>query len=289
VKHTHIHGKARLNRRAFLLLLIPFVLVSCRSYLIFDPADSIRGEVNAKGWRETFFASPTVGGLVGFYRPLASPSPILHVYIEGDGFAWKNISTPSKDPTPLNPVGLHLAFNDRQPTVLYLARPCQYQRTPPWTGCQTRYWTSDRFAPEIVEAMTKAIDKYKFAIGANRIRLFGYSGGGSIAALVAARRQDVALLVTISSPLDHVAWTRHHEITPLSGSLNPKDVAARLHALPQIHFIGEDDSTVPSLVAESFLRSFPKAAPTKINRVPDYGHKCCWARNWGRHLREIGL
>jgi pimeloyl-ACP methyl ester carboxylesterase len=137
--------------------------------------------------------------------------------------------------------------------------------------------------------MSKAIESYKDTIGAQRVRLFGYSGGGAIASLVASRRSDVVHLVTIAAPLDHVVWTRHHKITALSGSLNPKDFADQLFTLPQTHFIGEDDTIVPSSIALSFLRNFPDGAPAKILQIPNYGHKCCWEENWERRLRDINL
>ena len=100
--------KVRYFYRAFLLIGALIFLQACQGYLLFDPANAVRDEVQAKGWDETFFAFTKIGGLVGFYRPLSMGSAVLHVYIEGDGFAWKNSTTPSSDPTPLTAVALIL-------------------------------------------------------------------------------------------------------------------------------------------------------------------------------------
>jgi hypothetical protein len=50
------------------------------------------------------------------------------IYVEGDGLAWLGRRTPSLDPTPVNPVALHLASRDKGPNVIYLSRPCHYTK-----------------------------------------------------------------------------------------------------------------------------------------------------------------
>jgi esterase/lipase len=49
--------------------------------------------------------------------------------------------------------------------------------------------------------MDAAVTALKRASGASRLRLVGYSGGGVMAMLLAARRDDVAQVVTIAAPL----------------------------------------------------------------------------------------
>ena len=58
---------------------------------------------------------------------------------------------------------------------------------------------------------------------------------GTIAALLAARRGDVARLVTVASNLDVGYWTAREKLTPLQGSLDPADFAAALAGVPQVH------------------------------------------------------
>ncbi len=112
------------------------------------------------------------------------------------------------------------------------------------------------------------------------IALFGYSGGGAIAALVAARRDDVGSLVTVAGNLDHVAWTSLHKVSPLHGSLNPAAAATSLRNLPQVHFVGGDDAIVPPSIAESYRARIPESERVAIEVIAGYGHRCCWENDW---------
>lgn len=94
-------------------------------------------------------------------------------------------------------MGLKLAALDASPNVVYLARPCQYVWSP---LCSDIYWTDRRFAVEVVEAMSAAIDR--LILPGQKLHLVGYSGSGAVAVLVAARRPDVVSLRTIAGNLD---------------------------------------------------------------------------------------
>ena len=204
----------------------------------------------------------------------------LVVYVEGDGQAWTNRFILSPDPTPLDPMGLQLAIRDERPLVVYLARPCQYATRQDPALCHPRYWASRRFAPEVIAATSAAVDHYKAVLGAGEVELVGYSGGGAIAALVAAARDDVVALTTIVAPLDHAAWTAHHDIGAMPGSLNPADAAAALAEVPQVHLVGGDDDVMPTLVARSYLSRLPGSSPARLVVVDGFGHTCCWQRDW---------
>lgn len=205
-------------------------------------------------------------------------SDVLRVYIEGDGFSWVTRTQPSMDPTPIDPLALRLATLDRHPAA-YMARPCQFVRSVP-DSCETRYWTSARFSPEIVDSMNIALDHLKRSTGVRHLVLVGYSGGGAIASLLAARRDDVAHLVTVAGNLDHRAWATLHGVTPLTESRNPTDVATRLASVPQTHFIGGTDRNIPLSVFESFRSALPRGANVKGRIVPSADHRCCWADEW---------
>lgn len=213
----------------------------------------------------------------------ADQSHTLVVYIEGDGHAYVNRYTPSKDPTPANPMSLRLALSDPSPALLYLGRPCQYTEDEP---CSMRYWTVDRYSPVAVDAMSIALDQAKRQTGAKSLFLVGYSGGGAVAVLLAARRSDVAGLATVAGNLNHAMWTSLHDVSPLRGSLNPLDDAKRLRHLPQVHFVGEDDRVVPLRVAESYMEQLGEYAPGRIVMVEGVDHNCCWPRLWPRLLRK---
>ncbi len=66
--------------------------------------------------------------------------------------------------------------------------------------------------------MNVAIDKLKQKYNSEKLQLIGYSGGGAVVTLVASQRSDVISLVTIAGNLDHQTWTKHHKVSPLTGS-----------------------------------------------------------------------
>jgi hypothetical protein len=233
----------------------------------------------AQKWHR--WSVPTDKFVLTAYVPSTPPhSDVLAIYIEGDGFAWITSSQPSDDPTPRDPIGLRLAMRHAPGTSLYLARPCQYVEDRDARGCTKSYWTDRRFAPEVISATDQAIDAMKARFGAHRLVLIGYSGGGAVAALVAARRKDVMQLVTIAGNLDQAAWTRLNRIRPLEGSLNPADAWRDLQTMPQLHFVGARDDNVSVAVTASYAGRFPPGAPLRIQVVSEADHSCCWVEHW---------
>ncbi|WP_022661338.1 alpha/beta fold hydrolase [Paucidesulfovibrio longus] len=223
---------------------------------------------------------PVAGWLRGSARQ-------LHVYIEGDGAAYATSSSPSLDPTPGVPAALLLALADPAPAVAYLGRPCQYVCAG---ECEPGWWTVRRFAPQAIQAQDALLTLAMETSGAERAVLFGYSGGGAVAALLSAERSDVAGLVTVAGNLDHALWTRLHGVTALSGSLNALDAAPRLGNVPQRHFVGERDAVVPEAVARSFCRALPQGTDVRIVVVPGLDHDgSAWAVRWPELLRELAL
>ena len=206
----------------------------------------------------------------------------LSIYIEGDGHAWRSRRTISNNPTPVNPVALQLALTDPGPAA-YLARPCQYILA---SGCDPAMWSSARFSEAVIQSSNDAIEQLKQRLGARQLRLIGFSGGGAVAALVAARRNDVTQLITIAGNLDHVTWTGHHHVTPLTDSLNPADSWQQLIEIPQVHFVGEDDRIVSKFVAEAYRQRFPSNRQPDIKVVGNADHNCCWVEKWPVLMRE---
>ncbi len=214
--------------------------------------------------------------LASWQRP--GQGDTMTVYIEGDGLAWITPRQPARDPTPRNPVSLALATRDTGPgPVLYIARPCQYRADP--AACQVRYWTNARFSPEVVEATDQAITQANSRFGTHHIRLVGYSGGGVLAALLAARRDDVTALVTIAAPLDTDAWIARHAVSPMSGSLAPLDHPGRWPLIPQLHLVGEKDTVVPPNLNAGIPERL-QAACAVVRVIPGYAHDSDWQSIW---------
>ena len=265
----------------FTFLLLSLLVVGCADYRR-ENAALIAGQAGLH--RVSFDTESFV--LIGFLRDGGKTGETLITYIEGDGLAWVSRYTLSSDPTPHDPLGLRLAATDPAATVLYLGRPCQYVEADEARTCNAHYWSDRRFAPEVITATNQAIDAAKRRVGADRVVLIGYSGGGDVAALAAARRLDVAAWATVAAPIDQAAWIRLHAVSPLAGSLNPLDDAPRLAGLPQIHFVGARDDIVPPTIVRGFLDREGLKVQGHLVVVPDTDHHCCWVEHWPK-LRPL--
>jgi len=197
------------------------------------------------------------------------------VYIEGDGLAWITSSIISDDPTPLNPIGLKLALKDKSKCVVYLARPYQYTKSK---TKDSRYWTSYRFSKEVIQSYNEILDSLKSKYGISSFSLYGYSGGGAVATLVSALRDDVDLLTTYAGNLDTAYWCKLHYLSPLSSSLNPADFTDKLTTQKQLHYIGGKDKNIDKSVFFSYYKKFNDKSNIKYKILKDYTHSCCWGK-----------
>lgn len=219
------------------------------------------------------------------WHRITPPVVSLRVYIEGDGFAWKNRFTPSDNPTPRNPVGLMLAAADSHANVLYLARPCQFIGPPLPAHCRVNIWTQDRFSPAVIDAMNEALSQMVKRYPGVKLDLVGYSGGGNIAALLAERRNDVRSLRTVAGNLDVAYVNALHRVSPMPEAESAIDRAPTLRVLPQIHYSGEADTTVPPTVARRFQQAVGgNCVQTEV--VSGLGHGSDWAAVWPRLLAQ---
>lgn len=237
-----------------------------------------RDETAASIARTVGLEAATVGGagfdLQTWRRDDGRPGP-LFVYVEGDGLAYLDARTPSSDPTPADPVALRLAAADPGPAVLYIARPCQFAAGRADPRCSVRAWTTGRFGAAVVASVDDAISRARVDHPERALVLVGYSGGGVIAALVAARRRDVALLVAVAAPLDVADWTRRLGVSPLDGADLPLD---RLSAVTTVAFAGGQDKVVPVASVASAVGKLGASATLIVE--PAFDHRCCWARDW---------
>ncbi|MGE4192981.1 MAG: alpha/beta hydrolase family protein [Pseudodesulfovibrio sp.] len=211
----------------------------------------------------------------------------LRVYIEGDGRAWLTRTRPSSDPTPRRAVGFELAAADPSSAVAYLARPCQYAEEGGRRNCVIRFWTSARYAEPVVRDLSLAVDAAKGQAGAERVELVGYSGGGALVVLLAARRDDVTGIVTVAGNLDHAWWTDQHRVSPLADSLNPMDFVRRVQSIPQVHVAGADDEIIPPAMALRFVAGMSDASRARVMVVPGMGHDGDWREPVAEALAEL--
>ncbi len=225
------------------------------------------------------------------YQSITKADAVATFYIEGDGLAWLNRKRISPNPTPKNPVALKLALTDPSANVIYLARPCQYVDLKTEKHCRSDYWTTKRLAPEVVASMDEAITQIKLRANIDKIRLVGYSGGGAIAAILAATRDDVIDFRTVAGNLDIDMFARHHKVTPLIGSMNPVDFADTLTNIPQIHFVGEKDDIITRPITESYINNLKEydvnLRCVKVHQIKNASHARGWETVWQRYAHEV--
>lgn len=218
-------------------------------------------------------------------RPLPQKrSDALHVYIEGDGRPWIKRFQIAKDPTPYSPLVLQLMRRDANAS-LFLGRPCYFNHAVFGlndTGCDFTKWTSARYSANVVSSMVAALRQAIIFNKHNRLVLIGYSGGGTLAMLMAQEMEEVDQIITIAANLDIDAWTQHHHFSPLSQSLNP----AHIHSArpsSQHHFAGSNDRIVPPQLNRAFLQKIDQ----RLTVIDGFNHRCCWADQWPELLKSV--
>lgn len=208
-------------------------------------------------------------------HPAGTASKRLRVYIEGDGAAWWLQKFPPSDPTPVVSLAVHWVLSEHRMDLAYLARPCQYLAAPDRQACPPDWWTQARYGPAVHAQMQRMLDDLKSQSGAQQLELIGHSGGGTMAVLLAAQRQDVACLAVLAAPLDLQAWTSHHRVAPLSGSLDPALLSADQLSAPAVYLWGEHDTVVPAHTVGRFALKVKQASMVVI---PGWGHTQGWAQ-----------
>jgi hypothetical protein len=208
-------------------------------------------------------------------------SDTLHVYIEHDGTPWTDFTHVADDPTPRTPFALELMAQDPAPRLL-LGRPCYHEPTNA-SSCGPLMWTHRRYSPEVVASMVAALRAFLSLHPFRRVVLIGYSGGGTIAWLMAVHVPETIAVVTVAANLDTDEWARIHGYSALKGSLNPALQPALPPAIVQMHYVGSRDPNVPPSIVRSFARGHSGA---QVIEVAGFAHECCWIERWPRLLDE---
>jgi hypothetical protein len=130
--------------------------------------------------------------------------------------------------------------------------------------------------------MAAAVRKAAALLGAERVEIVGYSGGGVLAVLIAERLENVERLTTIGANLDIEAWTEHHGYLPLEHSLNPAR-SERSHPWREVHLQGARDTRVPPATTAAYFVRYPSAQRRVLE---EFDHLCCWVEAWPRLLSQ---
>ncbi|OUS13094.1 hypothetical protein A9Q89_03615 [Gammaproteobacteria bacterium 53_120_T64] len=261
------------------LYLIALVLSGCstpseRSYRQAAKLGFVGDVVMARGFKHQIYRN----------RPsLALRKSVLHVYLAGDGRPWLRSTVIAEDPTSRAPLVLKLMAKDEQPS-LYLGRPC-YHGFYASPSCHPSLWTGARYSETVVASMTGVLAQIITAEQIAGVTIFGYSGGGTLAVLLAARIPETLAVVTVAGNLDIDAWAEYHGYTPLTGSINPVKSTALNPAIEQLHLVGEEDGNI----LKQFVTAFTsKQRNSRLLEVAEYDHGCCWPQVWPQVLAWSG-
>lgn len=182
----------------------------------------------------------------------------LRIYIEGDG-----------NPAPKRAVGLILAQKDPSENVVYITRPCQYNKN---TVCNNPdLWGQERYHIEIINEMKELVTYLARKHQATRLELVGYGGGAPIALLL-ANRMSVSRVITIAGILDTDAYCHQNGLPLMPNAVNPARERKQLAAVPQIHYVGADDTVTTKRLAERFVARLPNPVAATVKVVPETGH-----------------
>ena len=203
---------------------MPFLLILCSCQSVVAPDSFQYHEIQAATYK------------LASWQKITDKIDPIHIYIEGDGYAFNHIGYPTTNPTPRSTFLRDIAFNDPNKNVVYLARPCQYvddQR------CSTKDWTTGRFSQEIVDSATQAIKEIS---SKQPIVLIGYSGGALLSGLVIEQnpKLPVKKWITLAGVLNHKKWTQDLNLPSLKDSVDLQ----KMPTVPQLHLIGDKDSVV---------------------------------------------
>ncbi|MCR4666365.1 MAG: hypothetical protein K5657_03625 [Desulfovibrio sp.] len=256
-----------------LLLILPLLLCQCAGK---NARTLATEEAVPLGFTEVIHDTPFFS-LFSLLRRGEIGKP-LHVYIEGDGHSFLSATRVSPDPTPRYPVALRLALGDHTGAhVLYLARPGQYLDNTAFP-CPEIFWTEERFGEEVLSACMLVIDRALHLFGAKGTVLVGFSGGGTLAALLAARRTDVRFFASCAGNLNLGRWVQEHDLTPFDPSRDPMNVCGKLVSLPQRHLLGAHDTVISHRGTLEFCKAVGEKA--LFLQVPGLGHTGPWQRYW---------
>jgi pimeloyl-ACP methyl ester carboxylesterase len=208
---------------------------------------------------------------------------VLYVFIDGDGSPWSdNGGEPARDPTPRRPLALELAVRTPR-SVMYLGRPCYFLARSD-SACRPSVWTSERYSAGVVESLVAVVNRFVQDSDYRSAILIGYSGGGTLAVLMAPHIPSTAALVTIGANLDVAAWSSWHGYVPLEGSLNPAAQAPLKPNIRQWHLVGGRDLIAPESVSRRYLDTLRQ---DQTWRFPAFDHACCWVEQWPNILARI--
>jgi len=202
-----------------------------------------------------------------------------HIYLEGDGHAWKHFDQPSDDPTPQNLTVINLISQDKNANILYVARPCQFV----WSQqCQMTDWTDGRYSEKMISAIQDAVLAYP----ASNRELIGYSGGAAVALLLLNRIPNITGMITVGGNLDPDQFSAWHHVSPLTQSLPTQEALLASANLPQRHWVGAKDDVIPPELSSQMLSPINHSPYVQQRILSGASHHDGWQAYWAEIIQE---
>lgn len=261
-------GKLRVCRRVW-AWLVWLLLAACAT-----PGERVVQLAGEAGLQQQVIDGEGFRHVV-LYRRDEARGRSLHVYIDHDGRPWIGGTRVASDPSPREPLALALMVQDPGDAI-YLGRPCHYGAGGP-AGCHPLSWTHARYGEAVVGSMAAAINRWMARTGHAELVLIGYSGGGTLATLLAARLPQTTGLISVAANLDVDTWARLHQYSPLTGSLDPAVQDGLDPRVLQHHHVGGRDRNVPPELLKRFVA---RQAAAHVVVHPEFDHACCWVEAW---------
>ncbi len=255
-----------------LLNIVIFLFLCNCTYVKDVPWQKVSADFKNRGFAQKTYYQKTFN--IFTLEKISDAAKPLHIYIEGDGFAYVNKFRPSIDPTPRSTFLLDLIARDNAANIVYIARPCQYVDSE---FCEEKFWTLERFSAPTIQAISSVVNRYQNY----EIHLIGYSGGGLMA--LHLPQKNIKTIRTIAGNLDLEEFVKLHKISPLK---TPKIDYERLSKIPQIHFIGSRDEIIPLQIFSAYHKKLPSKNCVKIKITPNASHNENWQQLWNYNLQS---
>lgn len=247
------------------------------------PTERIQQQAQSHGFRAQTIAGKPFTHVV-YNKQTFCADNTVHIYIPGDGNPWRTRYQVALDPTPSYSLMLDLMALDSIASAQYLGRPCylgQYKDP----ACHVLHWTHHRYSAEIVQSLQHVLHQQLTRFPACKATLIGYSGGGTLAMLIAPQLVQVNKVITIAGNLNITAWSKLHDYSALQGSLNPAEQPPLSTRIKQWHLLGGLDDNIPASISKQVIQNQPNAS---ILYFEEFTHECCWQDIWPTVLEKIG-
>jgi pimeloyl-ACP methyl ester carboxylesterase len=135
----------------------------------------------------------------------------------------------------------------------------------------------------------EVLDAIKEQNNNNKFNLIAYSGGGTIALMLGANREDIQSIRTIGGNLDHNELSKITKTSPLTNSIAAKEFIFKTEKIPQIHYYGEKDKVIPEKIFLDYKNSFSNQNCITVKKIELLNHYDGWDSFWKSNVKKAPI